>query len=76
MGTVMGHEFVGTVHEAGPAVASFKPGDRVMSPFTSTCCGACWACRRGLTCRCEAGALFGWREGGAGLHGGQAQFVR
>lgn len=61
--------------EVGAGVAKFGPGDRICSPFT-TCCGRCWACARGLTCRCEAGQLFGWRQGGAGLHGAQAQFVR
>jgi alcohol dehydrogenase len=74
-GTVMGHEFVGTVVEVGENVASFSPGDRVCAPF-STSCGACYFCARGLTSRCEHGQLFGWRSEGRGLHGGQAQYVR
>lgn len=61
--------------QAGPGVSKFKPGDRVMSPFT-TCCGACFYCARGLTARCERGQLFGWVQGGAGLHGAQAQFIK
>lgn len=74
-GTVMGHEFVGTVAEAGPGVASLRVGDRVVAPFT-TSCGACFYCERGLTARCERGRLFGWVQGGEGLHGGQAEAVR
>jgi threonine dehydrogenase-like Zn-dependent dehydrogenase len=46
-----------------------------VAPFT-TSCGACFYCRRGLTCRCEKGQLFGWVERGRGLHGAQAEFVR
>jgi 2-desacetyl-2-hydroxyethyl bacteriochlorophyllide A dehydrogenase len=74
-GTVMGHEYVGRVVEAGSGVERLAPGDRVVGPFT-TCCGACFYCRTGLTCRCAAGQLFGWREGGAGLHGAQAELMR
>ncbi|KAI7844588.1 hypothetical protein COHA_001828 [Chlorella ohadii] len=74
-GTVMGHEFVGRVVTAGPEVQRFNPGDRVMSPFTANC-GDCFYCRRGLTARCERSQLFGWVEGGKGLHGAQAQFIR
>lgn len=29
-----------------------------------------------LSCRCERSQLFGWVEGGKGLHGAQAQFIR
>jgi 2-desacetyl-2-hydroxyethyl bacteriochlorophyllide A dehydrogenase len=74
-GTVMGHEFLGEVVAAGKAVTRFRPGDRVVSPFT-TSCGACFYCRSGLTARCELGQLFGWVERGLGLHGGQAELVR
>ena len=74
-GTVMGHEFVGTVTETGNAVKKFKRGSRVLSPFT-TSCSECFYCRIGLTCRCEKGHLFGWVTAGDGLHGAQAQYVR
>jgi threonine dehydrogenase-like Zn-dependent dehydrogenase len=54
-------------------------GDRVLIPFTASC-ASCAACLRGDTCRCESSQLFGWRnaggDGGGGLHGCQAQFVR
>lgn len=75
VGTVMGHEFVGHVVATGAGVQAFAPGDRVASPF-STCCGTCYYCGLGLSARCTAGHLFGWVQGGAGLHGGQARFVR
>ena len=74
-GTVMGHEFVGEIIEVGVAVEHFAVGDVVFSPFTTNC-GACFYCRRGLTSRCTSGQLFGWVHEGAGLHGGQAEYVR
>lgn len=83
VGTVLGHEFVGQVVALGRAAAE-RPadggqplaiGDRVVAPFTTNC-GECGYCTRGLTARCTHGALFGWRQDGAGLHGGQAALVR
>lgn len=73
--TAMGHEFAGEVVEVGSGVKLLRTGDRVMSPFT-TSCGQCYFCRRGLTCRCVHGQLFGWVEQGQGLQGGQAEYVR
>jgi threonine dehydrogenase-like Zn-dependent dehydrogenase len=35
-GFVMGHEFVGTVVEAGAAVQAVKVGDKVVTPFTTS----------------------------------------
>ncbi len=75
LGTVMGHEFLGEVVEVGAQVKHLKKGDRVVSPFT-TSCGKCYYCQIGLTCRCSQGQLYGWVEGGHGLHGAQAEFVR
>jgi threonine dehydrogenase-like Zn-dependent dehydrogenase len=74
-GTVMGHEFIGEVIDIGGAVTRIRQGDRVVSPFT-TSCGACFYCSSGLSARCVEGQLFGWVERGAGLHGGQAELVR
>jgi threonine dehydrogenase-like Zn-dependent dehydrogenase len=74
-GTVMGHEFVGEIIETGSAVKKFHKGNKVLSPFT-TSCGECFYCRIGLTCRCEKGNLYGWVQQGKGLHGGQAEYVR
>ncbi|MEO5617744.1 MAG: alcohol dehydrogenase catalytic domain-containing protein [Candidatus Eisenbacteria bacterium] len=73
-GTVMGHEFAGSVVEAGPQ-ADWRVGDRVVAPFTTNC-GNCFYCHEGLTARCTSGQLFGWVQGGAGLQGGQAELVR
>ncbi|CAG8825812.1 31174_t:CDS:2, partial [Racocetra persica] len=73
--TIMGHEFMGIVNEVGSSVNDFKVGDRVLSPFT-TCCGECFYCCRGMTCRCEKVQLFGWVENGYGLHGGQTEYIR
>ena len=73
--TCMGHEFPGEVVEVGKEVKSLHVGDVVISPF-SVCCGECFYCRIGLTSRCVKSQLFGWVEKGAGLHGGQAEFVR
>ena len=75
VGTVMGHEFVGIVTDTGSDVTAFSVGDRVFAPFTTNC-GLCFYCRAGLTCRCEVGQLFGWRQKESGLHGGQSEFVR
>ncbi len=74
-GTVLGHELVGEVVATGRGVRRFRPGDLVVSPFT-TSCGACFYCRAGLTARCERGQLLGWVEKGRGLHGAQAEAVR
>ncbi|MFQ5709999.1 MAG: alcohol dehydrogenase family protein [bacterium] len=74
-GTVLGHEFVGEIVETGREVVNFSKSDSVCSPFTTNC-GRCFYCRKGLTCRCPHGQLFGWVEKGQGLHGAQAEYVR
>lgn len=74
-GTVMGHELAGEVMEVGSDVRRLRPGDRVISPFTTNC-GACFYCRAGLTARCVHGQLYGWVEKGRGLHGAQAELIR
>jgi threonine dehydrogenase-like Zn-dependent dehydrogenase len=51
-GTVLGHEFVGTVSEIGGGVRRIRVGDRVVvSP--RLICGLCRYCRRGLFNQCE-----------------------
>ncbi len=74
-GTVMGHEFAGTIIQTGEGVNNLKPGDQVVSPF-STNCGSCFYCQSGLPARCVNGQLFGWVQNGKGLHGAQAELVR
>jgi threonine dehydrogenase-like Zn-dependent dehydrogenase len=61
--------------EVGPGVSRIRRGDRVVSPFT-TSCGTCFYCRIGLTARCDQSQLFGWVEKGKGLHGAQAELIR
>ena len=36
-GTILGHEYVGVVESVGSAVATVKPGDRVVSNSTISC---------------------------------------
>ena len=49
--TVLGHEASGVVVEAGPAVKTLKPGDRVVNdPLIY--CGHCEQCRAGYTNMC------------------------
>lgn len=67
----MGHEFTGSIIEVGSAVTSLRPGQVVVSPFT-TACRTCFYCRQQVSSRCEQGQLFG----SEGLDGGQAEFVR
>ncbi|KAH8722514.1 chaperonin 10-like protein [Phaeosphaeriaceae sp. PMI808] len=68
---IMGHEFTGYVHEVGSSVKSIKVGDRVVSPFT-TSCGECFYCKRGFSSRCTKSLLLGSRL----LDGAQAEYVR
>ena len=57
-GTVMGHEFSGTLNEVGDAVEGFSPGDRVtVYPFVA--CGECSNCRRGDDHVCQQAAVTG-----------------
>ena len=72
------HEAVGIVEAVGAAVRRVVVGERVIVPFT-TSCGQCDPCDRGISARCERGALFGWRDPGddsVGLDGCQAEYVR
>jgi 2-desacetyl-2-hydroxyethyl bacteriochlorophyllide A dehydrogenase len=71
-GTVMGHEFSGTVSEIGEAVERFSEGDRVaVFPFAP--CGQCPSCLRGDYHVCVAAATTGV---GLGINpGGYAETV-
>ncbi len=73
-GAVIGHEFVGVVEETGPEVRRFKPGDRVVSSFY-TSCGHCYLCRRGWYGQCVNKGIFGHGEYFGDLGGGQAEYV-
>ena len=73
-GAVLGHEFVGVVEEAGSEVKRFKPGDRVVSSFF-TSCGVCTLCRKGWFNQCVDKGTFGHGEYFGDLGGGQAEYV-
>jgi alcohol dehydrogenase len=75
-GTVLGHEFVGTVLAVGGAVTSLNVGDRVVgTDFTA--CGHCWHCRRHEHWQCPQRAFLGTGTSfGPALGGAQAEQVR
>jgi threonine dehydrogenase-like Zn-dependent dehydrogenase len=75
-GAIMGHEFMGTVEDLGPAVRQVRRGDRVIVPF-SVSCGSCEWCRRRLPTQCTTTgrAVFGGRFGHI-WGGGQTQLIR
>ncbi|KAL2181561.1 chaperonin 10-like protein [Thermothelomyces heterothallicus CBS 202.75] len=70
-GFIMGHEFVGTVVQAGDQVKSVSLGDTVVAPFTVSCMD-CFYCTHGASSRCTNSLLFGCEA----LDGGQAEYVR
>lgn len=75
-GTVLGHEFAGTVLAVGAAVHTFRPGDRV-SGADFTACGHCWWCRGGNQWECPQRQFFGTGTVfGPALDGAQAEIVR
>jgi alcohol dehydrogenase len=67
-GSIMGHEYCGTVVEAG-AKARHKVGDRLIAPFILGC-GDCPACRTGASNTCESSVVPGF-----GTPGAYAQYV-
>ncbi len=79
-GLVLGHEPLGVVAEAGPAVEMVKPGDRVVIP-THLYCGVCVNCARGLSAACLRvrpggfGAAYGYAGMGP-YRGAQAELLR
>lgn len=91
-GDILGHEFMGIVEEAGPAVTALKKGDRVVVPFVIAC-GDCFFCNMRLYSACETtnpdrgailnkkqihsgAAMFGYTHLYGGVAGGQAELVR
>ena len=71
-GFTIGHEFVGTVLEAGADVTRVAPGDRVLGCFHSAC-GTCFFCMRGAYQKCERARLFGHGSAMGDLQGTQAE---
>jgi alcohol dehydrogenase len=74
-GTILGHEFVGTVEEVGLGVSALRPGQRVVNT-SMTSDGSCRHCRAGRRTQCESRALFGYSGVYPRLEGGQAELVR
>jgi threonine dehydrogenase-like Zn-dependent dehydrogenase len=75
LGTILGHEFVGVVSDAGDALGGLKPGQRVVNT-SMTSDGSCAHCRAGRPTQCESRALFGYSGVYPRLDGGQADLVR
>ncbi|MBE7942565.1 glutathione-independent formaldehyde dehydrogenase, partial [Ramlibacter aquaticus] len=79
-GRIIGHENLGVVVEAGPALRRIRKGDHVCVPFNVSC-GFCENCERGYTAACltmnpgNAGAGYGYADMGP-YEGGQAEYLR
>ncbi|MFJ4621867.1 zinc-dependent alcohol dehydrogenase family protein [Streptomyces sp. NPDC088812] len=71
-GTVLGHEAVGEIVEAGGDVRTVRPGDRVLVSCI-TACGRCRFCTQGAYGQCRGGG--GWILGHR-IDGTQAEYVR
>lgn len=68
-GTVLGHEFVGTVEQIGAGVKYLQEGDRVVVA-PRLICNQCRYCRRGFPNQCED-----YKTLGITLDGGLAPYV-
>jgi alcohol dehydrogenase len=71
-GFTIGHEYVGTVIEAGSEVHGVQVGDRVLGCF-QTACGQCFFCRRGWFHKCDSSRTFGHGAALGALQGTQAE---
>ena len=66
---ILGHEISARVHEVGPQVIGYRPGDLVtLAPISP--CMRCAACSRGEDNLCENGDVIGCT-----VHGGMAEYV-
>lgn len=70
-GWIIGHEYIGEVVEAGENVQNFKPGDRAVGSFISSC-GDCYYCKSGWPSQCSQQLPFGF----VALPGAQAEYLR
>ena len=73
-GFTIGHEYVGTVVEAGEGVNRVDVGDRVAGCFL-TACGTCFHCMRGEYHRCMEARSFGLGGTMGSLPGTQAEYA-
>lgn len=67
-GSILGHEYCGTVVEAGPR-ARHRVGDRLIAPFILAC-GGCPACHSGVSNACAEAVVPGF-----GIPGAYAEYV-
>ncbi|SHG78638.1 alcohol dehydrogenase [Cognatiyoonia sediminum] len=67
-GSILGHEYCGTVVEAGPNAVR-KVGERLIAPFILSC-GSCPACQTGVSNTCADQIVPGF-----GTPGAYAEFV-
>ncbi|HEU0132795.1 MAG TPA: alcohol dehydrogenase catalytic domain-containing protein [Mycobacteriales bacterium] len=74
-GTVVGHEYVGTVVAVGDAVTRFRTGDEVVGSF-QIACGTCDPCRKGRFNLCDDLGVLGYGIFVGDLAGAQAEYVR
>ena len=90
-GDIMGHENMGVIVEAGPAVKKLKVGDKVVVAFDIGC-GSCHHCEKEEYSVCDnsnpnrfmademyghgGAGLFGFSHLNGGYAGGQAEFLR
>lgn len=70
-GTILGHEGIGVIEEAGSSVRNFKKGDPVIISCI-TADGTCEYCKKQMYAHCEDG---GWILGNL-INGTQAEYVR
>jgi alcohol dehydrogenase/L-iditol 2-dehydrogenase len=68
---VLGHEFGGTVAQAGRTVKNVREGDRVVSETAAEICGECMLCRTGRYNLCPLRKGFGY-----GIDGAMASYVK
>ena len=73
-GFTIGHEFVGTVVEAGEAVTRVAVGDRVLGCYHSAC-GTCFHCLKCEYHKCDEMRTFGHGAGLGDLQGTQAELA-
>jgi len=62
---VLGHEFCGTVVEAGAQVKHLRLGDRVVASNPARTCGVCYYCRAGNPFMCSERVSAGYMIDGA-----------
>ena len=62
---ILGHEFAGTIVEAGSEVKGFKAGDRVTSETHAEFCGKCALCKQNNYPLCRERKGFGFHVDGA-----------